>query len=492
MFTVPSAWPRKGTKRSLLALAFTLVAVLQAAPAWAQGAPTPAPGKSLWTEDFSSGQATPPASVPGGTALDLYHYTDADGVLYTSDADWRATANECNGWILNSGTTIPSTDTGCGNAGGTSRAANNTTAISWLFLQAMADALGVYQGMSTGENNVLASMTNPGPGARTTMPNTMQIQADSVVTTASANPVIEGHYYIASAYFAEVHCSRDRSPYQPAGAGWTDAQEKLELLDSATSTTLISFTASPCAAAPAPTSTTDPIFTPTPPAPYVYMGFRNTPIYVVMGTSNAWQATTGVTDLGIRVSNAQTSTTGNDVAIDNLQILDVTPQLSESFSATSVPAGGTTTLTFTITNTDEFLAKPGWSFDEELPSGLTIVSGPDVICQGTSTAAATAITATGFTITGSLDAGIANDSCTVSVVVTSATAGPYTNDADPANGDNVTAMKGLWKPSPTQVTFTAVMPATPASAVPTGPALPWLLLLMLAATAWYALAKRRR
>src|SRR5690606_34801232 len=51
--------------------------------------------------------------------------------------------------------------------------------------------------------------------------------------------------------------------------------------------------------------------------------------------------------LGIRMINTNGSGGGNDAAFDNIRVLDVTPQLDKSFSPTSLPVGGTSTLTLT-------------------------------------------------------------------------------------------------------------------------------------------------
>jgi hypothetical protein len=48
---------------------------------------------------------------------------------------------------------------------------------------------------------------------------------------------------------------------------------------------------------------------------------------------------------------------GNDHGFDNITILDVTPQLDKSFSPSVVGVGQPSTLTFTVTNTDELASK---------------------------------------------------------------------------------------------------------------------------------------
>ena len=75
--------------------------------------------------------------------------------------------------------------------------------------------------------------------------------------------------------------------------------------------------------------------------------------------------------IGVRMVNNNGSGAGNDLAFDNIKILDVTPQLDKSFSSDEVGVGQTATLTLTVTNTNELAAKNGWSFTDNLPAGLT-------------------------------------------------------------------------------------------------------------------------
>lgn len=161
--------------------------------------------------------------------------------------------------------------------------------------------------------------------------------------------------------------------------------------------------------------------------------------------ANGSQLLTG-NSLGVVLRNEQPISNGNDGAIDNIRVLDVTPQLDKQFSPSLVETGGTSTLTFTVTNTSELAAKNGWSFTDNLPNGLRVANPANL--GGTCTAdKAAAAGGTQIAITnGQLAAGQA--SCTVTVQVTSATADSFTNDAD-----NVTET-GLDPPGSTTVTFT--------------------------------------
>ena len=145
--------------------------------------------------------------------------------------------------------------------------------------------------------------------------------------------------------------------------------------------------------------------------------------------------------------NGQGAGSGNDSAFTNVRILDTTPQLDKSFSPTSVPQGGTSALTFTITNTTELAAKNGWSFADALPTGLTVAGpAPTTTCPSGVVSASTG--GSTVSVTGDLAAGMS--SCTATVNVTSASVATYTNG--PAN----VTVTGLNPPGSTTVAFTPV------------------------------------
>jgi uncharacterized repeat protein (TIGR01451 family) len=152
--------------------------------------------------------------------------------------------------------------------------------------------------------------------------------------------------------------------------------------------------------------------------------------------------------LGIRMINGQRSEAGNDMAFDNVEALDVTPQLDKSFSPTTAHVGATSQLTFTITNTSELAAKNGWSFTDTLPAGLVVATPAE---GSTTCLSPTVITApaggSSIVVSGNLAAGM--NYCTVTVDVTSAKVGSYTNGPD-----DVTE-KGVNPPGEATVTFGA-------------------------------------
>lgn len=146
--------------------------------------------------------------------------------------------------------------------------------------------------------------------------------------------------------------------------------------------------------------------------------------------------------------NAQSSNSGNDGAIDNVRVLDSTPALQNAFDGSSPIVGDTARLTFTVENTTENGAKPGWSFKETLPTGLTIAADPNEAITCADGTVTTTPGASDISVSGDLATGAA--SCTISVDVTSKAAGTYTVD-----DSTVAAHDGVNLPSSASVTFVA-------------------------------------
>jgi len=150
--------------------------------------------------------------------------------------------------------------------------------------------------------------------------------------------------------------------------------------------------------------------------------------------------------LGVRLRNGQASGNGNDHAFDNLLVSDASPQLDKAFGAATVTRGDATSLTFTVTNTADLVAKNGWAFTDTLPAALQVATpnGASTTCTGgvvTAAAGGQSIKATG-----NLDAG--EKSCTVTVNVLGAQAGVA------SNGANQLTTTGLREPArPATVTI---------------------------------------
>ncbi len=100
------------------------------------------------------------------------------------------------------------------------------------------------------------------------------------------------------------------------------------------------------------------------------------------------------------------------------------PSITKAFGAASIPLNGTTSLTFTIANSNPSTAFSGLGFTDSLPAGLVVAPTPNLnnTCGGTATAAAGSSSV-------SLAAGTlaASASCTVSVDVQGTTAGVKNN-----------------------------------------------------------------
>jgi hypothetical protein len=100
------------------------------------------------------------------------------------------------------------------------------------------------------------------------------------------------------------------------------------------------------------------------------------------------------------------------------------PTFTKAFGAANIPVGGTTSLGFTITNSNSG-SLSGVGFTDTLPAGL-VVATPNGLagsCGGgtiTATAASGSVSLTGATLAG-------NSGCTFSVNVTGTTAGTQNN-----------------------------------------------------------------
>lgn len=427
---------RPATVLAVIAIvASSVVALSGSGPAAATmpGQPgTPQPGTPVFAEDFSSG--TPSAAPGGADPVQLQNYTGgaaANGETYTADPAWLPTAGNCNGWILNSQSTNPSAiDPACNVAAGPDT--GGTVRIAWYWLRYLAYVLGLRQGQTEDQaenNNAVAAMTNGAdqPAAQTTQ----------LATVQNAVQGQAGHYYVVTAYYGAVNCNRDNP-------GHNDPSQSMFLLENGTPVSLATGL-NPCTDPDAVTYNTR---LPSAPAANPAVG----PAHVAELVSGVVHLTTNAT-LGFQLDNNTTAHSGNDVAFDLPTITDVTPQLDKVFSPTTVLATAQPfNLTFTITNTDELGAKPGWTFQDALPEGVqaTAVAGNTCSNSSVTDAGGGALnSSTAVQITGDLLAGQA--SCTVTLTVIAQQPGAHTNDAS-----NVTT-NSLNPPGSTTVT---VLPDT--------------------------------
>jgi len=335
------------------------------------------PGTPVYTEDFSNQNAT-------SNAISLLNYTGgaaAANETYTADTPYTPAGGQCDGWILNSSTPTPPTDLGC----------YRNQPAGWNQIRSMAQALGLAQGQTAAQaasNQALSEYTNASSGVID--PGVM------FRTTKNSIPAVSGHYYAVSAYFAEVNCHA------------AHASETFSLLVNGTPIVL-GTGLDPCGGSTSPE------------------------VQVTKLQSGAFKIPEGTSpSLGLELRNEATTGSGNDVTFDLPQIVDVTPQLDKAFTPALIGPGGTSTVTLTVTNTDDVKAKSDWSITDTLPAGLVVAATPNiggtcVQAAGTAPFVKTAV-AGGNSISvtgGDLAAGM--ESCTITVDVTSDTEGTYVN-----------------------------------------------------------------
>ena len=134
------------------------------------------------------------------------------------------------------------------------------------------------------------------------------------------------------------------------------------------------------------------------------------------------------------------------------------PTISKAFGTSSLAAGATTSLTFTLANPDT-ATQSGIAFSDTFPAGLTIASpsGLTGACGGsvTATAGGSSVTLSGGSLT-------ANTNCTIAVNVTDSTPGGITNTtgnvSSTQGGTGLTASAGLTVTGTPTITLAA--PAT--------------------------------
>ncbi len=376
------------TKRCALLLVAAACALV-AAPAAASAAPgVPQPPVTLFSETFEN--VTPPT-----TAILVSAYTGPAPAsqTYTADAAW-ITATGCNGIVTSQAS------------------ADLTQCASSAALEALAAALGTYNGTSPTGNHAWVSTTT-------------NASAADLVELATATPIAlaaAGRFVAASFDVAASSCDLAAPSLKPY------------LLDGATAIAEFTTPYNPCP----PTGTA---------ATTTYSPARA----VLFGGSS----------VGLRILNGTATGTGNDHGIDDIAILDATPKLDATFTS-PVPSGATSRLTLTITNTTDLAEKAGWSFTDTLPAGLTVAALPNIASTCASAAVGATPGAPAISASGALPGGTV--ACTVSVDVAAGAPGDYSNGAA-----NITSRAGLDPPAaPATVTFQAA----PQPPLPPPPAAP--------------------
>lgn len=408
-------------------------------------------GTNVYVETFENNNAAPATTAP--LLKDYVGGAAADNETYTAGPDWIG-GTHCNGFVLASQDRLTSANQsslGCANADG------------YVRLRAMAWAAGSFEGSATpSTNHMLAGYTDPSYGTSVNTLGTLEAQTKQQLT------VRPNRYYSFAVTTAAANCegllgqTGSGSPadpvYQfsligasgtvPLGAQINGCKNPNKIYYYQGSTT-----------SPAAGTTQIPVSTGPSSMPYVAVGRHVTSQAIYLPGSS----------LGVMLRNLTTTTWGNDAAIDNIEVLDVTPQLDKSFSPALIPVGGTSTLTFTVTNTNELDAKTGWKYTDALPTGVVLANptGATTTCLGATGAAGTTAAITGaagsssLTVNGSLAKG--QKSCTISVKVTSNTPGTYTNtgcESTTGSGQiagctsNITNIQGLNPPSSTDLKVT--------------------------------------
>lgn len=367
------------------------------APALANTLPgdpgNPQPGAVFFEEEFNN---------LGGSATRLASYGSLSlGQTFNADAQYLTTGVRCNGWVRNYASPYTSAESSKGCSGG-----------NWDMLRDITETINTFRGLpSTGGNGVLAEGT---VGSMT---------SGTVVQTVTPMAATGGHHYAISAVVGAKNCDT--------------AHPNLAfdlLVDGVASQVSSGF--DPCTAA----------------------GGVDGPIAswharaAQMMSTAARVPVAGTPTLGFRVRNLAAGDPGNDFALDDVRIIDVTPQMDVAFTPTGVAINPTTgisassTLQFTITNTSELSAKPAWSFVDKLPAGLTfaVPDGATTTCGPGSSVVTDPLAGT---VTASGGLADTKASCTMSVGVTGDTAGKYTTDAA-----NITSSTGLNPPGSASLT----------------------------------------
>jgi uncharacterized repeat protein (TIGR01451 family) len=142
---------------------------------------------------------------------------------------------------------------------------------------------------------------------------------------------------------------------------------------------------------------------------------------------NVTASTSGVKNNSVQVTSTNAGTGNTSTASITVNAVTVPPVLTKAFGAASIPQDGSTSLSFTVQNTNTATTLSGIAFSDTLPAGL-VLSAPNGL---TGTCGGGAITAmrTRFSSVVSLSAAALaqSSSCTFSVNVNGTVAGQQTN-----------------------------------------------------------------
>jgi uncharacterized repeat protein (TIGR01451 family) len=171
----------------------------------------------------------------------------------------------------------------------------------------------------------------------------------------------------------------------------------------------------------------------------------NTSVSFSGGTIAASGTCTVTVDVTATTGGAKVNTTGNvtstnggtgNTGTDTLTVVTAAPGIAKAFSPNAIAVGGTSTLTFTLTNPNAGTSLTGVAFTDSFPAGLEVAATPGATSAGCGSptfapaAGNTSVTFSGGTIA-------ANGTCTVTVDVTPTTDGAMVNTTG-----NVTSTNG--------------------------------------------------
>lgn len=147
-------------------------------------------------------------------------------------------------------------------------------------------------------------------------------------------------------------------------------------------------------------------------------------VYVKGTTAGSYTNTSG----SISATETGVNTTASGTGTSSLTAV-AQPVINKTFGAANLFTGGTTSLTFSITNPNGLTSLTGVAFTDTLPAGLDVSSSTSSVCGGTNNLVLTdngsdpnrdTVALSGTTLA-------AGSTCTFSVTVTGSTAGTKTN-----------------------------------------------------------------
>ncbi|MFK0003213.1 hypothetical protein [Paenarthrobacter sp. NPDC090522] len=383
------------------------------------------PGTVVFNEDFENGIDNTPLGAQSYSAPGSTTYVGASGQTYTGSPTWIDGAR-CNGVILSYGNTDtpPWAVSGTAGSGTEDRCAENGTRRSYQQLRMLAKGMGQQFTPGSPDTEHVTSSFTECPSTPTTTGFCALIPAGPKfgVMFKTVNPVATtaGHYYTFGVDTAYINCM----------AASADPSYQFAKIDADGTVTPIGDPVNGCQTSSDPNVkayqqqvTSD--------IGGVFGTVTKTVNINSMTTNQAFQSVGS--SMGLEMWNNNGTTNGNDGAFDNVRLVDVTPQLDKSFSPSLIGPGQASTLTLTVTNTSELNAKDDWSITDTLPAGLVVAGAPNIggTCVQTAGAPLSTVATAGsgvISVTGG-DLARGQESCTITVDVTSDTEGTYVNGA---------------------------------------------------------------